>query len=930
MARWLSFAVLCTLATAARADLRGGDDKYLHGDYAQAIDAYRAVKGKEAPRAQLHLARVLYNTGDLAGARAAAETAAKDKASATEARILLAEIDRAQGKYAEARALLEDIVKKEPKQLRARVQLGLVYRETGQQAPEAKIWNGLFDDHDAGKLDETRAETLLYLATAARYLEDFRGANDTLQDAVAKDPNLLEANLEWGQLFLDKYNAGDAEASFDEVLKIDPRNPDAHAGMARVKLEQNYDAKGAEEHIDKALAANPAHAGALLIRAEMQIDNADYGAARTTVDEVLAQNPQSAPAHTLLATICWLRDDKACTEAEEKKVFAVDPTDADLYHTIADFAVKEHRYKEAIALEEQALKIDPKSAVALAAIGTGYLRMGDEQNGLKFLRDAWKRDAFNARTYNILNLFEDTIAQKYEVFVPSQPKSTFRFRVPKDERVELERYVPRTLARAFADMVKRYGFTPQLPVTIELFNDPDQYSVRTVGLPNLGALGVCFGQVITALSPSNGNVNWGMILWHELGHVFAIQLSSSRVPRWFTEGLSEYETLIARPEWKRENDNDVWMAYAAGRLPSVVELNSRFLRAKDIQDMVVAYHMSSMTVEFMARRWGFAKIVEALKLYGKGKDTADVLKATTGLSVADFDAEFRKYLDERLAVYKGSFKIQLGDYTDLAALEKGAAARPDDADAQADLAIGDIAAEKTDPALAAAQAALKLDARNKKGLWALSEVLAAKGDADGAREKIAALIDAGGDGYDARMRLAKIALARDDLKEAEAQLERAKRLDPERSEPYAILADRYFKANRDDDALRELERYAAIEQMEYAPVRKLVSKYAARKNWPKVREFGEMALYINPYDADLHVDLGDAYAATGALDQALWEYDSALKADPPLRRPAVAELGLARAYLAKKDMAGAKRALQAALKLEPDNAEARELSKKIK
>jgi len=42
---------------------------------------------------------------------------------------------------------------------------------------------------------------------------------------------------------------------------------------------------------------------------------------------------------------------------------------------------------------------------------------------------------------------------------------------------------------------------------------------------------VCFGQVITAMSPSNGDINWGMVLWHELGHVFAIQLSNSRVPR---------------------------------------------------------------------------------------------------------------------------------------------------------------------------------------------------------------------------------------------------------------------------------------------------------------------------------------------------------------------------------------------------------------
>src|SRR5262249_45673322 len=161
-------ALVCALASVARADVRAGDDKFLHGDYAQAVDAYKAVKGKDGARAQVRLARVLQTVGDLAGARAAAEAAATGKGGATEARVLLAELDRAGGKYAEARALLEDVLKKEPKQLRARVQLGLVYRETGQKAAEAKVWNGIFDEHDAGKLDESKAETLLYLATAAR------------------------------------------------------------------------------------------------------------------------------------------------------------------------------------------------------------------------------------------------------------------------------------------------------------------------------------------------------------------------------------------------------------------------------------------------------------------------------------------------------------------------------------------------------------------------------------------------------------------------------------------------------------------------------------------------------------------------------------------------------------------------------------------
>jgi Tfp pilus assembly protein PilF len=452
--------------------------------------------------------------------------------------------------------------------------------------------------------------------------------------------------------------------------------------------------------------------------------------------------------------------------------------------------------------------------------------------------------------------------------------------------------------------------------------------VRTVGLPNLGALGVCFGQVVTALSPSVGHVNWGMVLWHELGHVFAIQLSNSRVPRWFTEGLSEYETIIARKEWRRENDVDVWMALEAGTLPSVVELNSRFLRARDLGEMVVAYHMSSLAVEFIATRWGFPKIVEALKLYGKGKTDAQVIKAITGLEVAAFDAEFKKHLEKRFAPYRGSFKVRPEAYDDVVALEKTVAAKPGDAGALADLAIGYLVAQDADKADATAQKALAIDAKNKKALWVRAELAFLLGDRAAAKQRYEALVAAGGDGYDARLRLGMIALAAGDTNGAAVELGKAKALDPQRPEPWVLLAQAYEKDGRKDEAAKELEGYAQIEEMDDEPLRRLVDHYQGKNDWAKVKLWGERRLDVNPYDPDLHLDLGQAYLELKQWDQAVYAYESALLANP--RRPAVAHIGLARAYLGKKDSKQAKKALDAALKAEPQNAEALALKKKIK
>ena len=75
--------------------------------------------------------------------------------------------------------------------------------------------------------------------------------------------------------------------------------------------------------------------------------------------------------------------------------------------------------------------------------------------------------------------------------------------------------------------------------------------MRNLGLPGLvGALGACFGRVVSMDSPqakAPGTFSWQATLWHELAHVVTLQMSNQRVPRWLTEGISVYEEGREKP-----------------------------------------------------------------------------------------------------------------------------------------------------------------------------------------------------------------------------------------------------------------------------------------------------------------------------------------------------------------------------------------------
>ena len=566
------------------------------GEYAQAEKSLSALS---LPQAKLLLGRLYLETGRYAQAAQRARALAKGRFRVA-GQTLLGEALWVRGKL-DAAAVAFRSVAGDPGAHRARVLLGRLLQERGRHEQARPYLMALIQTYNEDEMGANKASTTAYVAMAARALGSLHDANDAFREAALSDRSRVETQLEWAALFLDKYDKKHAGESLQEALGHNPHHPLAHTLMARLMLAQSYDFPSANEALDRALAVNPKLVAAHVTRAGMALRNMDIEGADQHLDVALGINPNHLEALSVRAAARFLADDAQGFERAKQAVLARNARFSRMYSIIAEYAEWEHRYPELVEMARAALRLDGEDPLAHATLALNLLRMGDEQEGRAALNAAWSRARFNVQVVNLLNLYENVIDKDYEAF-EARP---FTLRMHREERAALEPYLVPMLRTAFDDMKSRYRFTPEGPLRLELYADKEHFSVRTTGLPNVGVQGVCFGKVVTAISPRGGPFNWGQITWHELAHIFHLQLSHNHVPRWFTEGLAEYETIIARPEWRREEDHNLHQALRDGVLPKLSELNAAFTRARSPQQLMTAYYAASQAVVDLGERFGF-------------------------------------------------------------------------------------------------------------------------------------------------------------------------------------------------------------------------------------------------------------------------------------------------------------------------------------
>ena len=585
--------------------------------------------------------RALIETGKYAEAEAAAKRHLIKTPTDYIVRHQLAEVLAITGRYPEAIAEFEraakDTANKE--RLESELRRAELLELTGHEDQANAIYQSFVKYYTAN--DPESAFELTMIARALVHLERYQDANDMFRAALEADSNFLEAQLSAGELFTQKYNYADAAAFLSDALKINPNSARAYLDVARNKRLEGGEEMNAA--LNRALTLNPNYVEALSLKAALALEAGQYDAASAELDKALKINARSPEVHSLRAALLYLQDHDF--QPEVTATLEVAPRYGELYNTLAHYATITRRTEQAAQFSRRAMELAPRLWDAHLSLGMSLLRLGQMQPGREAVEKAFKGDPFNVWAKNTLDLL-DSMATFRET-----KRGPFVIKASEQESDVLGPYAASLLEEAAAKLTAKYRFTPKGPITVEIFQNHEDFAVRALGIPGLGALGVCFGPVIAQDSPSAreaGEFNWGSTLWHEFTHVITLQMTDYRIPRWFSEGLSVYEERRARPGWGDDWNVLFVRSFAAGRWFKIADLDAAFQRPRSPQDLPIAYFEASQVCEFITDRFGFDSILNMLALYRDKARTPDVLRQVLKMSESDFDREFNAYVDAKV------------------------------------------------------------------------------------------------------------------------------------------------------------------------------------------------------------------------------------------------------------------------------------------
>ncbi len=690
---------------------------------------------------------------------------------------------------------------------------------------------------------------------------NFQTANQFFREATQIDPKNAEAHVMWGDLFLEKHNTAEASRSYQTVLSFNPRYLTAIVGLTFATKQRGP--------LEQALFTNPSSSVAFNGYAELALQQNKFEEASNYLNAALRNNKESLDVISSLAAIAILREDKNEFSDFEKTANTIRPKNGEFYSKVAERFSNDYRFTEAVEFARKAIEVQPNYWPAYTVLGSNLIRLGEEEEGKKVLERAFEEDPYDVLTSNMLKVF-DTLDTYVTLETPH-----FTVKMSENDSVILWPYMKPLLEEAWDTLVAKYGFTPEGPILIEVFEKREDFAVRSVGLPDIGPLvGICFGKVITLISPDTLTANWQEIVWHEFAHIITLQMTKNRMPRWLSEGISVYEEFQGRKEWGRRQDLDVVRALNNGKIFPIERIDDAFMLARSNDDLSLAYLQSYLFVEYIVADYGFDGLKKLINEFSGHDTNAVIIEKSFNKNAKQFNREFTQWLEARVA----DVNVYVHD------------------DDSADEGEGHGHGVRNNPSI----------------------LLAEQYSTDSLKRYMLKRIEEQPRDFQAHLQLGITLFKAKEYQEAESYLLKAKEILPMYTgypSPPLVLSQIYQVQKQQQKYIKELEYIVDYHQHDLEAALTLAKHYIKEKNYERAEYFLSRAIAVDPYQAEIHKLYAELADKSGKSKESIREYEIIARLDKT--DPVSTQTDLAKAYLNGGENEKAKQSSLMALEIAP-------------
>jgi serine/threonine-protein kinase len=222
------------------------------------------------------------------------------------------------------------------------------------------------------------------------------------REAIARDPDLAPAHASLAEGYIWLYSGlgirpahetiPHARQAADKALQLDPTLVDAHKARALIAMNHDWDRRGAEEGLTRALELGPGSAAVHLWNAwRLALLERQHDQALIELEASERLDPLDLQLKTQIGYVHFFRHDIDRAIGQFEKVLALEPSFAFGHYALGDACTQTGQYDRAFAEFEKAIELGGRSVNHVGVLAYAYGVSGNRDRARELLQELTAR-----------------------------------------------------------------------------------------------------------------------------------------------------------------------------------------------------------------------------------------------------------------------------------------------------------------------------------------------------------------------------------------------------------------------------------------------------------------------------------------------------------------------------------------------------------